>query len=408
MNPDANYSIGNIASFDVKDAEYNFAGNVFLSKRSILGLKAKGGILDGVSSIFNNNKFNSKFGGSIQINILGESGNNSIDYLGEEFTKYEDNLFKVETQLLIDSIEFVNKKSILIKQLEIEKLIKRQDSIKTVLKDNYIKKTESQAKVQLLKTDSMSLHLRIERLKEKLEIEKNKYDRPLNIKASNEKYNKYSDTLEKGLKNVKLLGFKLGWFTVNYTVLNNSFKEYNKDVQYSDQIGNKSFLNHELTFSYSYYNKSTLSASRFYNFGLNFSIEDNFNELTKKEITELMKSSDGKIERTSSLKYNAYEGEYLIDLFSGSLKGEMYQFINSNNRIALHLQAEYKFQEKRKPTINPGVGLLISFRKNDKDKSIVNAEIYANFIDAINNNDSENSFFLGADYGLRFSFPIIL
>ena len=128
-------------------------------------------------------------------------------------------------------------------------------------------------------------------------------------------------------------------------------------------------------------------------------------ELTVRSIAENRELGDTVGERTITKEYIVYEGEYKTSLTSLSLYGDFYYFLFSNNTGAIHFYPEYKMKEEYKPQINLGFGFLVTYK--NKDKNVINAEVYYNLIDIENKNDSDIDFFKRSQFGIRFTFPIV-
>jgi len=66
---ETNTNLGNYAAIDIKDAKMKVAANIFLSKGSMLGIKASGGVSEGISPLINGLKVSPSIGLELDYNI---------------------------------------------------------------------------------------------------------------------------------------------------------------------------------------------------------------------------------------------------------------------------------------------------------------------------------------------------
>lgn len=169
------------------------------------------------------------------------------------------------------------------------------------------------------------------------------------------------------------------------------------------------FVSHVFGVQYSWYNwNSTDSFKTFYwTNGLNFSYTNNFGDLTKLEISETQEFGTTLGERNSTTKFNVYTGDYKEKIKGVELYSDFYYFLFHNNQAAFHIYPQYVFLDNLKPRLNFGLGLLFAFKDVKKEnKSIVNAELYYNFLDLFKSTDTDYKLFERNDIGIRLTFPI--
>ena len=104
ITPQSNNNIGNFASIDLKEAEVNFAGNMVFKNGSILGIKAKGGVSDGLLPIFSNTKLNTNFGIDVQYNFL-DFAKKSIKYYNSSYAAVQNKIKLIKHEYDIRRIE---------------------------------------------------------------------------------------------------------------------------------------------------------------------------------------------------------------------------------------------------------------------------------------------------------------
>lgn len=243
-----------------------------------------------------------------------------------------------------------------------------------------------------------------------------------NLKITNIQINNYpsKDVIKEDIANAKgkelkkleyepeLTGFKFGWFSFYYKVENRSFKLFYPTQSFTQQIIDTSSVSHEIKIQYNkyYWTKDTYK-TYFLSFGLSLSLTDNFNDLIKKEINEVKNYGPNPNDRTTTKKYNAYIGDYENGQKNVKLFGDYYRFLFSNNIAAIHLYPEFNFYSNSKPRYNLGFGLLLGLKDNkNEDKSLLNAEIFYNFLDISKNSNTDLKFLERNNIGLRFTFPI--
>lgn len=394
ISPQSSSSIGNFASLDLKEAEVNFGGNIFFNNGSILGIKAKGAVTDGLMSIFDNDKLNSKLGIDVQYNFL-DFKDKSIGYDNATCKKYLMLEKKIENDYELKKIEIEKDQKRILLQLDVEKSTKRLSSLKA----------KFQSLTGLTKD---SLDIEIAKLQQEINFkEKQLKDLPSKDALFFELNNWKATEVVKARSEIKILGFKMGWFSLGYGVTNNAFKRFDGALIPDKQISKTSYANHSLKFQYSYYYRTPAAyESYFFTIGTAFSIQDNFSDLTKVEISETKNYGINPEDRSITSKYNAYQGGYATGLKSISFYADFYWFLFEDNNGAFHFYPEQKVVESLKPTTNFGLGFLMTFKDKEATGNILNAELYMNFLDVSNNRKSAEKLFARSSYGIRFTFPI--
>ena len=108
-------------------------------------------------------------------------------------------------------------------------------------------------------------------------------------------------------------------------------------------------------------------------------------------------------------KYTAYYGEDYTDSIVGfRLYTDYYRFLFKNNIVALHLFPQLQTYRSELPVWNCGVGLFFNLKnaKDDKDNTVVNAELFYNVLDVFDVTNSDYRLIERNNVGIRFSFPI--
>ena len=394
INPQSNNNIGSFASLDLKEAEVNFGGNIIFKNGSILGIKAKGAVTDGFLPVFSNDKLNSKLGIDIQYNFL-DFKRKSIIYDNSTCEKYQTLRKKFDQDYEIKKIEIEKGQKKILLQIDIDKTKKQISTLEEKLST-------------LTGLSKDSLDIEISKLKQELSFKKNQFDNlPSKEAMLFELDNWKASEIIKAQSEVKIYGFKIGWFSIGYGITNNSFKLFDGIQTPDKQITKTNYANHSLKLQYNFYNRTPATyESYFISVGTAFSIQDNFSDLTKVEINETKNYGSNLNDRFITSKYNAYQGTYSKDLKSLSLFADFYWFLFDDNKGAFHFYPEQKIVESLKSSTNLGFGFLMTFKNKEKIDNIINAELYANLLDISDNKNSTEKLFTRSSYGIRFTFPI--
>jgi hypothetical protein len=207
----------------------------------------------------------------------------------------------------------------------------------------------------------------------------------------------------------EITGFAFGWVNFLYKATSQSFRLFDGTAAFNEQVKKDNYVSHRAGIEYNYYKWSSHAGeSYFFSVGGAFEIVNNLAGLSKIELNDVTNYSGTPGQRTSSKKYNVYTGNYLKDQIGGKFYADYYKFIFDNNMAALHIYPQMQLQKNEKPTYATGIGFMVAFKdqKDEKNKNILNAEVYANFLDLTNVQSSEKKLLERNDIGIRFVFPI--
>lgn len=387
-------SIGNFASFDPTDPTLAFAGSLIGKNGSVLVIKAKGGVSDGLISIFRNSKLNTNISLEAQYNFLS-LGKRILQTNVDSTDQYERALEKLEYDYNIKRIAINTSRDL---NLMVDKRFKTSKIVDSLAL--LIPKETDPVKKSFLEFD----HGKARFLLDSLDNAIHRYDTLDELALL---HNRVIPQLDKLSLQPAVEGFSFGWFSLAYKVSNNSFRLFYPTAAFSGQLADTSFVSHEVRVQYSYYN---WVVDRFRTFfvdaGVAFSYSDNFNALKKIELSETTEYGSTPGGRTQSKKYNAYQGKYYRNLVGLSAYADLFYFFPRNNTSAIHISPEWITQRKEKPVGNLNVGFLMAFKNNKTDGPIVNAELYYKFLDVFKTTESEHRLFERNNIGIRFSFPI--
>ena len=373
--------------------------------------KVNGKVSDGVMSIINNSKINTQLSLGFQYNILPrlyESKINSkyhnIEYNHESQNKYYNELNRINQEYnkkcnaILYKYQFEKEKA----KTKIAELKSANKDLQTIIDSLNINKLSD----NILLTDSLNYEfgnnkIQIDSINYLLIHYPSKDD--FILKIGNERAEEFNKTIPE----VEVTGFNFWWLSINYKMQNNIFYLFNPNLQFENQVSKIDFLSHEISFQYSRYKWNIIPfASYFFDVGLSYSYKDNFSDLSKIEISEESNFGPNPNDRKSTSKYNAYVGDYKKYLKSLSLFGDFYYFLFKGNNLAIHFfpMVEQVFGDK-KPVWNAGIGILFCFKSTKDESSIVNAELFCNFLDLFSAKESIYHTFERNNIGLRFSFP---
>lgn len=388
-------SIGNFASLDLKEPEVSFAGNSIFNNGSVLTIKASGGITDGLFTIFNNSSLNTKIALDVQFNFLNLK-NKSLTYYDDSFRAYQEKENKIYDQYTLKLIDAEQEQGKTLLMLKEQKLKTLQAGLTTSLgKEKDALRRDSLAfeiKVLDFKIDSLATAIK---------------NYPLKADVKDETENLRNIELKKLKPEIQLYGFNFGWFSVGYKVRHNSFKLFNPSLQPAKQVTDTAFVGHEVRLQYSHYNWSVGAyESFFWLAGVSFSYSDNQTDLSRTEVTEIKNYGVNPDDRTTTRKYSVYTGDYINNQKGVKLFADYYRFLFNENIVAIHTYPELLIRDKTKPLYNIGFGFLYAFKDSKDETSIVNAELYYNFLDLFKSTETTHRLFERNNIGLRFTFPI--
>jgi hypothetical protein len=388
-------TIGNFASISPTQGKIDFAGSILLKKAGIVSIKASGKATDGILSIFENSRLNTQVGLEVKWHILNmhryelsfdrDSGlvhDEKVRGIINEYKKA-----KIHAVYRRDSMELEVK----CKRVETElDSLKKRRSIDMDTKARFDLEYAIANRENILDsiTDAVS-HLR----------SKNNLLRSLKNKTINE--------LDKMTLVGANEGFSISWFSIGYKVNHNKFSYFNSKAVFENQVNDTNFVSHEVTAQYTWYTWNSQGFKTYYiSVGGGLSVSDNFSKLDKREISETVNYGATPGARSVTKKFDAYEGLYERDLTNGKIFFDGYWFLFSKNIAALHLNPEWTMKNQEKPLGNVLAGLMLSIPKKDESSTILNAELYYQFLDVFKSTETDYKLFERNSIGLRFTFPI--
>lgn len=216
----------------------------------------------------------------------------------------------------------------------------------------------------------------------------------------------YNDKLTKLEDSASLTGLTFNWFTFSASVGKNKYFRYTATLPFSDQITKEEFSTHRFGIAWNFYTQSFFWRNAFYaNIGFARVRENNASLLSTQEISQVrtQKNAAGDTTRTVTKKYNAYT-DPIVEVNKGTAFVNLcYMF--GLRTSGIHFYPELNFIDGGETLTNIGVGYVMSFINTAKDKPVINAEAYVNFLDVANKQEGKAKFWNRNEIGVRLTLP---
>ena len=388
-------SSSSFAAIDLKETEITFSP-IFITKSfDVWNAKFKGGITDGASSLFNNNKLNTNISIDLQYNLNLTNGRIKIvGYIEDDYVKFRKEKIDVLKNNLLELKNYISKDAIL-KQKD---YIIRIDNALKLIPDNDVS-----SNFQKYEETLMELYGQLDEEMNNL-TELNDIEKEILLDKFGAWANKLSDTSKKRIAEFKFTQFKTKWLTFGVGVRNDEFRLIDKTLTFYDQVEKTNYVSFSAKIQYNSYHFRKYDNSIFYNIGINYKRKSNFSSLKKIDVIENATiGTDGTVIRASNDKYIAYEGEYKEDLNQLDVNADFFYFINKFQNIGLHVYENSRFLDFVKPSYDLGIGLVFPFRK--KDTTLLNAELYYTIKNIFNTKNTTFGLLERNDIGLRIALP---
>ena len=395
-------SSSSFAGLDIDKTEFAFSPTYVTKNSNVWNAKFKGGITDGMASLFNNNKFNTNMGVELEFNLnLCRKGNIKVAYMDEDYIKFRKDMIDQLKKSLIECKAIIKTNKKLTEGNYLTRINTALDSIPD---------TESIAQLKAYEKKLYDLYKALDG-----EISALITDR-LNFTAIEEEkildaFSGWSNSIAQVYK-TRESGFKFSrfhseWLTFGVHVRNDQFRLLDRTALFDEQIEKTTYINYGAKIQYNSYYFKKYGNSVFYNFGLQYQNKSNFQELSTVEIVENESiGSNTTTTRTSDDTFTAYEGDYKKHLDQLNINADFFYFINRFQNVGIHIYENSKIMKTLKPTHNIGLGLVFPFKDKEKDATVINAEIYYTLTNVFNTEGTTYGLLERNDIGLRFTFPI--
>lgn len=423
-------SVGNYAALDLKESSVKFAPNIFFENGSVLSLKAEGGVTDGLLQVLDHTELNKNISIGMEYHTINKKDTMKLVYFTETRDQLRAEKEKVWKKYREDSLLWAEKQEITLLELKKMKLENKlanlgrnQNEVVTALAEaGALRKMATQ---QTTKDSLESVQRRLVHKRDSLEYELQLGK--IKLKSLNKKIQTVSDPvyrssqlLKIGNRRIdslnaieerprKIEGFQFGWWSFGYQVRNDAFKMFDPEAEFGDQISSEKANSHLVRIRYSFYNWSKEDFKTFFfTVGVAYLIKSNFSDLSKTVINESTNHGPNIGDRTTSEKYTAYLGDLEKEIQELQFNIDFYNFLFSNNSVGLHpnLSARVPMNGELDPVFNAGLGLVFPFKDKAKKKTIVNAELYFDWVDVFKSSESTYKLFEDTNAGIRFAFPV--
>lgn len=422
-------TIGNFASISSK-TETLSASLFFLTKSdNVINISVSGGATQGVATIFDEGDLNTNASIGVTYNLMLRKANNAIainstaeDVIRLEIEnanrKYQK---KVLALLKDDYITDLDKDIITAQQTKALLQAKSQQedaNIKAFKKNLADAKVIQEAVNQKNAFDSQILD--IDALITDMNGRKNAVDRKKYYELINaytvENESKVA-TLSNKIRDLKPDAVSFSWVSFGYTAKNNSFKLFDSSLDLEKQVFGEEYATQSLSLSYNHISNARAvvrsggeitsfqdKKREYLSVGAKFDYTNNLSSLKQVEIrdTEIIDQESG---RTKIKKQNAFSGEYEEDLNNLTAFIDYYNFIASNDIVAIHLNPIMLFRENFKPVASFQFGVLLPFKDKAKQSTKVNLEVFYKVKDVFNTTNNDNALLNRNTIGIQASFP---
>lgn len=407
----------------------SLSASMFFTPKSnrIFSLAVSGGATGGVAEIFDEGKLNSEVSINASYHFVIKTRDEYISLNKIEDRLIEDKMALIEQKFRREAIEIRNKKLINAAKAKLSKLNTaiKADSVALNGFNSNLLAARNAVQKKTAQDSIASVTFR---------LELNGFDRKVALKAANSttadivrtinnkeyEKNKAKTKLEVERNKMRANGINIAWVSFGYGATNKSFKLFNLIENNSFQLSSQDYTTQSLAISINrlktadiYWKNNdkngtiesiTPHGSEYISIGAELKYTDNLSSLTKTEVIDRNIISEDPL-RESVTRQNAFTGEYMEDIGQLTAFIDYYNYFDTKNSFALHLNPKYKFIEDLKPVANFKIGLLIPFKKTDNSGSTANLEVFYQIKDVFNTTENENSLLNRNVIGLQASFP---
>ncbi|MEQ9423914.1 MAG: hypothetical protein RJQ09_05820 [Cyclobacteriaceae bacterium] len=402
-------SLGNFVSVDTDEKTIK-AGAILTrpstngtTRNSVLSVNIEGGNSKGILPILSSGSTSNKFGAELVLNKL--LGNATLDYSLDSINKYTKKWDKFQSEY--EKIRAENMDATFRSRMDYK--VKQVDSMITV---NEAKMAENDEKIKKVKDGTIE--------HSGLIVQKDKYYLE-NLKLSAEKA-VYQDSLSNAVTysafkrnladNNRItrqsnIGwpanlYSISWLTLTGGFKGNVFSYINQKDTLLRGVDKKNYVAPSIRLAYNNFKGSVITGIHFFSISMEVKAMDNFSSLS----TSKFKTTTRVGAKTLEIEKNVFTGEYKKNIWQGSWKMDYYRFIHNQSKLGYHFYPEFWVRDTGEASLNFGIGVLITFKDKKKEKSIINAELFANALDIANENDLDDNIFRRTELGIRIDFPI--
>lgn len=389
---------GSFLGVEIKEGQATAAQNFVFASGWALTVTARGAVNDGVVAILNDATLTPKFGASVQLHQLG-GAKRSLQFTAASCDAMEAAVQKAELAYGVRMAEIDVGGDAIVRRLETSALAVKEKSIADALRAI---PPGVLAQGDNLRRDSLRLEKsRVSARQAWLRTLPAPDAQSEEVAANNARGKAWREAQQL----VEVRGVSLSWWSYGVSLDNASFNLF--DPAATEQIAKETYLTRALTLTYSHLARRTVGASaRYVAVNVHAGWENNLGELSKVELTDRTQFSAPPSERVSEQKTTAFQGTYRSNIETVRLNVDLYQFVDGDDRLAVHLFPAYSARQGEVGEVALGAGVLLSARDAAKKTSRANAELFFNVPDLPNAKRSDKGPWRRGVFGLRLTFPI--
>ncbi len=428
INSDNGGVLGNFASLSSDKNEIKF-GATFIRRNeykkfpAAITLNVRGGNDDNVLPIFSNNALSS-FGVDLNAHILYKPSESGVEYDVEKqiyrrkarqkiINKYAPKLQTLTIPHIINDLRY-NLADLQTKQksdsASLDSL-KKQITLLSPQVAAHPDSLELVKKLAKIKKDTATLRQeKIQLWPEKIRLTRDSLNALLNGDSTifydleSLMLTSRSKELSK-VEEVKALGYKIKWVTISAGLGRSNFNLFDSSLPIADAVIKESHTMPSLGISFNSYSRGVFKNAFYSSAGAKWEMRNNLDSLSQVTIIDRTNYGANPNQSFSDKETKVYTGDYRSSLGAFRVYYDMYQFLDKNEIIAIHLNPNFLTISK-KSILSTSLGAFISFKKKDKPESFLNAEVFYEFFDFANDLDQDLNLWQRGSAGLRVAFPI--
>ena len=302
----------------------------------------------------------------------------------------------------------------------------RIESENQKLRKSYVKYDIIQKKIDSLGVNNKSAHSYGDTLsklaKEFLDIEKSIGDLQSSLDSirslkkedlegqldvlTNDMFDKLKRDYDTLFTTASLERIKLNWFTILAAYDRLAYNTFDDSLPFDQQLGKSKLNSFNFGFSYNYLLQDKLGKRTFF---LNLSLirkkTNNLSNLTASNVEDRRQYTGTMVGQTRSLgsKVSAYIDPVVsTEATNFSLHG---YFLFGKSTTGFHLFPSIDFRDDGVNVSDVTFGYLLSFRNSEKEKTVINSELYFRLNDIFNGQKAEERVLNRNEIGISFSVP---
>jgi hypothetical protein len=399
ISPQLANTVGSFAAVNLKDAEASLGVAKRLAQSGVVGAKVSGAAAEGLLSVLSGDRFSPTVTVDVQYHRLLLKERDPIVFRSGACIAYQEAMEEISTNTALRHRQWDITHApaarrqelarldtlLLVTAAAIGRVTLAGDSLRTTLTSDSLAKLwairkqayASRAQLQMLRTD----------------LQQANRDQAEKDRAA-------------AVASVPLERFTIGWFSVGLTAATSSFRLIDPAAAPAEQVAKRSYTAPGARLQYSRFRYVSYDESSYFaSLSLAGSSDHTLSELKKHEVVEETALTPTPGERVTRRAFTAHEGPYAAHLKTSRLKLDYLNFISNGTRTAVHLAPSVTVREKRKPTTDFDVGMLLALPKGAAVPGRLNIELLVRFPDLFDVAGSNKEALKRAVAGLQLTFP---